>query len=68
MIIKINGKSQELPNSFTLLELLIQFEIDESTEGVAVAVDEELILKCNWKSFVLKDGHSVEIVWARQGG
>ncbi len=68
MTIKINGKLQEIPETFTLLELLKEFEIHENTEGVAVAVDEELILKCNWKSFILTDGNSVEIVWARQGG
>lgn len=68
MKVKVNGKLQEFLEPLSLIELLKQFQIDENTEGVAVAVDEELVLKGNWKNFVLADGQSVEIVWARQGG
>lgn len=68
MQIKVNGKIKQYPENTTVLEILKEFEIDEKTEGVAVAVDEELILRSNWKTFVLSDGQSIEIVWARQGG
>lgn len=68
MNIKVNGKIQVYPDFITLLEVLKNYEIDETTEGVAVAVDEELVIKCNWKNYILNDGQSVEIVWARQGG
>jgi thiamine biosynthesis protein ThiS len=68
MKVKVNGKLQEFLEPLRLIELLKQFQIDENTEGVAVAVDEELVLKCDWKNFILVDGQSVEIVWARQGG
>ncbi len=68
MKILLNGNLSEIPEKLSLLELLKQYEIDERTEGVAVAVDENLVLKCNWEAFVLQEGNKVEIVWARQGG
>lgn len=66
--ITVNGKIEEFLENVTLLDLLSYYQITEDTEGVAVAVDENLVLKCHWKDFQLLDGNKVEIVWARQGG
>lgn len=66
--ITVNGTIKEVLENETLLDLLSHYQITEDTEGVAVAVDENLVLKCHWKDFPLHEGNKVEIVWARQGG
>lgn len=68
MTIYVNGKPFQTKDNVTLIEVLHQFEITENTEGVAVAIDELVIFKTQWKETILKEGQKIEIVWARQGG
>ena len=67
MNIKLNGKTYDTQNARTVDALLEELE-DFQKEGVAVAVDETVVPKKQWQEFELKEGHSVEIIKAVQGG
>jgi len=67
MRVKINGKSGEfLEPKLSLYQLMERLNIP--SEGLAVAVNFEVIRQSEWKSTFLRDDDQVEIVRARQGG
>lgn len=66
MKLTLNGKSAELSGK-GLTEVLEQLGIREP-RGVAIAVDGEVVPKSEWDAVVLKEGQSVEVVRAVQGG
>ncbi len=68
MQIYVNGKKQDIIQNTTLLVLLKSFDIQENTEGVAVAVNDNLVVKSLWRDYILQDDDRVEIIWAMQGG
>jgi sulfur carrier protein len=62
----VNGDPRELPPGTTLAELVIQ--LVPSPQGVAVAVDGEVVPRRAWPDAKLADGAVVEVVTAVQGG
>jgi len=67
MTIKINNQSQTLEKNLSIKQTLTQFNLWEET-GIAVAVNEVVIPKCNWESRLLEDEDEVLVVTATQGG
>ncbi|MEM8524669.1 MAG: sulfur carrier protein ThiS [Bacteroidota bacterium] len=67
MTIKINNQSQTLENSLSIKQTLTQFNLWEET-GIAVAINEVVIPKCDWESRLLEDEDEVLVVTATQGG
>ncbi len=68
MKLTINGKAYKTDQANTLDELMSEFRNSESHEGIAVAVDEEVIPKSQWDVYQIKDGSSIEVITAVQGG
>jgi sulfur carrier protein len=66
MELTINGTAREVPDGTTVTELLKAQA--RSTEGVAVAVDGEIVHRAHWPDSVLADGQAVELITAQQGG
>jgi len=66
MTIQINGEEHSLVLGLTLTGLLQELGLSE--EGVALAVNGQVLPKKNWVSQVLSDGDRVEIVRAVGGG
>ena len=66
MTIQINGEEHSLVLGLTLTGLLQELGLSE--EGVALAVNGQVLPKKNWASQVLSDGDRVEIVRAVGGG
>ena len=66
MTIQINGEEHSLVLGLTLKALLQELGLSE--EGVALAVNGQVLPKKNWASQVLSDGDRVEIVRAVGGG
>lgn len=66
MKLLLNGDPQELSDGTTVAELVAQRL--PSPNGVAVAVDEELVPRSQWASRILSDGERVEVLSAVQGG
>ena len=64
--IVLNGESYELPKRVSVLEL---FELlDLSTKFMAVEINDELIFRDSWGSYLLNQDDKVELVRARGGG
>ncbi len=67
MRLRVNGKLTEAPESQTVGEVLAFIGL-EDPRGVAVAVDGEVVPRSVWGITVLKEGQSIEVVRAVQGG
>jgi sulfur carrier protein len=65
-VITVNGTSEELPRDATLHEVLERR--GAARDGVAVAVDGEVMPRRLWRETALRDGSSVEVLTAVQGG
>ncbi len=65
MKILLNAKEKEI-QSTTISELLK--ELNLKTEGIAVALNYEVISKKNFDFAEIKDGDKVDVVKAVQGG
>lgn len=67
MNITVNGTTQPMSPDGSLIALLAEI-VGDCTDGVAVALNLEVVRRAEWASIRLKDGDVVEIVRARQGG
>ena len=65
MKLTINGETRD--SDATTLAQLLDAEL-ASTQGVAAAVDGEVVPRAEWPRFPLSDGHAVEVLTAVQGG
>ena len=64
--IVLNGESYELPKRVSVLEL---FELlDLSTKFMAVEINDEIIFRDSWGSYLLSKDDKVELVRAIGGG
>lgn len=65
--LRVNGAWTE-SSAGTVVELLASLGIDPNRRGIAVAVNENVVLRSQWAATVLHDGDRVEILRATQGG
>jgi sulfur carrier protein len=68
MTIWLNGKPQELPAGALLAHAVEAVGAPAAGQGVAVAVDGEVVPRARWGDTELADGQHVEVVQAVQGG
>jgi sulfur carrier protein len=68
MNIKVNGEAKEVSPGLTLHQLLLDLEIDPSRPGIAVAIDQEVILRTQWGKTEIQQDSEIEIIRAAQGG
>jgi sulfur carrier protein len=65
----VNGEEQTVPASYVLPDLLTDMEIDpDRTSGVAVAINESVVRRQDWAETPLRDGDTIEVIQAQQGG
>ncbi|MBU2945546.1 sulfur carrier protein ThiS [Zobellia uliginosa] len=64
--IHMNQKRLEVNSNTTIYQFLKQ--IDSSVNGVAVAINEQIVSKNNWQTQELKDQDQVLVIQAAQGG
>ena len=62
----INGEQRELADGARVRDALAALGVPEN--GVAVAVDGEVVRRADWSSAALGDGARVEVLTAVQGG
>jgi len=62
----INGKNT-IVFSETLVKVLNELDIIKN-QNLAIAVNEEVIQKFNWKNYKIKSGDTIEIVEPLKGG
>ncbi|WP_447005363.1 sulfur carrier protein ThiS [Saccharothrix isguenensis] len=63
---KVNGLERELADGSTVAAVLVL--LDAPPNGVAVAVDGEVVPRTAWKTTVVPDGAAIEVLTAVQGG
>lgn len=69
MKIKLNDKELEISHSITLEELLLkEINISYEKKGIAVAVNDSIIPKNEWKNYPIKENDEILIIIAAQGG
>jgi thiazole synthase len=68
MRIEINGEVRELGEGATLAEAASAAGAPEDRRGVAVALDGEVVPRGEWDATPLRDGQTVEVLAAIQGG
>ena len=62
----VNENPIEVEENATLSQLLQK--VNASVEGIAIAINDEIIAKNAWKSQVIKNNDNVLIIKATQGG
>ncbi len=68
MRIELNGEPVELADAATVADAVAAAGVDGEPRGVAVAVDGEIVRRAEWDATRLREGQSVEVVRAVQGG
>jgi sulfur carrier protein len=68
MIVELNGDHVELSDGASVADAVAVAGANSGRRGVAVAVDGEVVPRSGWEGTNLRDGQSVEVVEAIQGG
>jgi sulfur carrier protein len=67
-MILVNGKDLETAPGERLGVVLARLGVAADAQGVAVAVNGEVVPRARWESFGLEEGARVEVLSAMQGG
>lgn len=68
MKIILNGNEKDVDDGTELFDLLSKLKISDNKQGVAVAINDDVIAKEEWKLIKLKQNDQIEIIRAVQGG
>jgi sulfur carrier protein len=68
MTIELNGEAVELVTGARVIDAVARAGARVDTRGVAVAVEGEVVPRSDWERTELRDGQSVEVLAAIQGG
>lgn len=68
MRIVLNGEPRDLPDGATVAEAVDASGVPASRDGVAVAVEGEVVPRGRWAEQPLRGGEQVEVLRAVQGG
>jgi sulfur carrier protein len=68
MKVELNGRPAELPEGATVTDAVAAAGADGGQRGVAVALEGEVVPRGEWETTSLREGQSVEVVRAIQGG
>jgi thiazole synthase len=66
--VELNGERRELPAGATVADAVEQAGAPPQGRGLAVAVDGEVVPRGRWRELALREGQSVEVLAAIQGG
>jgi len=66
MNIRVNNIQKTIPSGSSIEDLLLF--LNHTQNGIAVAINEEIILKDNWSRPILNENDTVLLIQATQGG
>lgn len=66
MKIIVNGAEREAPDGATVAAVVA--ELTARPAGVAVALNDEVVPRADWRTTVVRDADRVEVLTAVQGG
>ena len=64
--VRVNDTLKEVSHTISLQALLNDLAIKK--QGIAVAINEHIIQKCDWETTALQQDDSILIIQATQGG
>lgn len=67
MEISINQKSREIPEHYSVQQLLLSI-FPENQKGIAVAINQHIVPKSAWSTQLLMPQDRVTLIKATQGG
>ena len=67
MELLVNNKPENLPSGGKLYQLLLQLGIADK-RGIAVAVNNAVITRTDWDSYILNEKDKITIIRPTQGG
>lgn len=68
MELKINNQRKQFDSSALSIQALLDIEIPQKQNGIAVAINNTVIPKSNWKNHPLNETDEILIISATQGG
>ncbi len=68
MKLTVNGSKRAFPGLETLDQLIERLDLAGAPAGIAVALNDTVIPRDQWAASRLRDGDSVEVIHAVQGG
>jgi sulfur carrier protein len=68
MELKINNKTKQFATDSLTVQTLLDLEIPEKQNGIAVAINNTVIPKSNWNSHPIQETDDILIISATQGG
>ena len=68
MELKINNQTKQFQVEALSIQALLDIEIPQKQNGIAVAVNNNVIPKSNWNQHLLSETDDILIISATQGG
>ncbi len=68
MELRVNGNTLRVDDGATLVDLLERVHVSLEATGVAVAVNDAVVPRREWKTTPLHEGDAVEVIHAVSGG
>lgn len=68
MELTINNQRKQFTSDSLTVQALLDLEIPEKQNGIAIAINNTVIPKSNWNSHPLKETDIILIISATQGG
>jgi sulfur carrier protein len=68
MELKINNQNKQFSLDSLTIQALLDLEIPENQNGIAVAINNTVIPKTNWNSHQINEIDNILIISATQGG
>lgn len=68
MELLINNQKKQFAQEKLTIQALLDIESPQKQKGIAVAINNTVIPKTNWDSFLLHPSHQILIISATQGG
>ncbi|WP_109302282.1 sulfur carrier protein ThiS [Aquimarina sp. AU474] len=66
MTINVNNQSQSISEN-TSIQMLLEY-LNITTNGIAIAVNNEIIIKEKWDQAIVENDDNITIIKATQGG
>ena len=68
MELKINNQTKQFATDSLTVQALLDLEIPEKQNGIALAINNTVIPKSNWNTHLIKATDEILIITATQGG
>ena len=68
MRIQVNGEAREIKVAQSVAELVSQINGSDQSQGIAVAVNGQIVRRNDWAERTLEDNDEVEVLRAVSGG